>query len=560
MKTTVSTTTVLKKIAFFVTLFPVLLNANMYRYSFCGYDLDEGTRSILLLDQTLISDPSLYPFLNCTEISFCNPFGNAPAIEDDYSNLKEWERYFNGKLTTEAIVNGFYRTTFLDFDQFKKDHTLKNYVPKTELERFILASPNTKELLPYFWFAKKCELIYQGQYQLEYSWYQGESIAKSNEDFQQMYQEAIALYNSTNDAFLKNRIGFQIVRLAFELGVSEPTEHVFNTYMKYDESSKYIYYKAMERNATMLYRRGKKVESLEQFRQVFENLQDRKDDVFLSLQRLPMGELDLSQHPQEKEFLHFSYGFRGNHIAALKEILAINPNSTYAEVLAMRYFDSLHAISFGDTLLNDEGESMFTNMEQAVEIVDNQLGNVVVKNKELWFLFKGIIEIAYKDYEAATRMFTKKYTNQAYKSQADILVYATKVAQLQEFDRNAMNQLFLELKRDKNLYSNHGVRGFYFQKMSQLYANSDQTIISVFLTYQPRHYSENKVEEDNQLSSDLYPNYFFYEKYKYLKEEELLTLKALITAPTKTKLEQFIVSLLPKDPTDFVNEMLGTYY
>jgi hypothetical protein len=549
----------MKKIVALIVFLPLFLQANIYKFSFCGGYYDMGSRSILLLDQTLISDPSLYPFLNCLDSTFCAPFGNATEV-NSYDNLNEWERYFDHKLDKEAIIKGFYRTSFLDFDKFLKDHTSKNYVPKNELERYILASPNKKELLQYFWFAKKCELIYTGKYELENSWYQGEGFGNSEKDLQKMYQEAVDLYANTQDAFLKNRIGFQIVRLAFELGNPAQTNEMFETYMKYDENSKYIYYRAMERNATMLYKHGKKVESLQQFWQVFENLQDRKSIVFLSLQRLPMLGLDLSNHLSENELVHFFQGFYGNHIAALQEILKINPNSTYAEVLAMRYFDSLHEMYFGGNLYNEEDELVYDHLSKAETIVNNQLDNATVKNKELWSIFKGIIEIAKEDYEAATATFSKTYNNKAYKNQADIFAYVLKVLNVKEFDIYAMDRLFLELKGNKNLFNNHGVRGFYFRKISQLYAENDQKIIGQFLSYQSKHYSKNKVAKNDVLTTNFDASNFFYEQHKYLEEKDLLKLKELITAISRTELEHFIVSLLPKDNEDFINEMLGTYY
>ena len=114
----------MKKIFLSIVFLPMFLSANVYKFNFCGGYYEDGTRSIVLLDQTLISDPSLYPFLNCLESTFCEPFGNALTI-DSYDNLDEWENYFNHKLSKDAIVKGFYRTSFLDFDQFLKDHSSK---------------------------------------------------------------------------------------------------------------------------------------------------------------------------------------------------------------------------------------------------------------------------------------------------------------------------------------------------------------------------------------------------------------------------------------------------
>lgn len=549
----------MKKLFLSLVFIPVLLNANIYKFNFCGGYYEDGSRSILLLDQTLVSDPSLYPFLNCLDSDFCAPFGNATNVVS-YDNLDEWENYFNHKISKEALRKGFYQTPFLDFDKFLKDHTSEEYVPRNELERFILASSNKKELLHYFWFAKKCELIYTGKYQLENSWYQGESIVNSQQDLKSMFEEAKELYSETQDAFLKNRIGFQIVRLAFELGNPERANEMFDTYMKYDESSKYIYYKAMERNATMLYRRGKKVESLQSFQQVFENLQDRKDAVFLSLQRLPMRGLAVKKNSSENELLHFFYGFHGDHIAELKELVEINPNSAYAEVLAMRYFDSLHEAFFSAILSGEIEESLYEGVAKAEAVVASQLSNSTVKNKELWSIFKGIIEIVKRDYDSATATFTQNYRNTAYKNQADIFAYSIKVLQMNVFDKYTMDRLFLELKGNKNLYRNHGVRGFYFKKIGQLYANVDQKIISKFLSYQSKHYSKNKVDKNDALGANFDASSFFYEQHTYLEETDLLKLKELITVTSRTGLEHFIVSLLPNDKEDFINEMLGTYF
>lgn len=549
----------MKKIFLLFIFVPIALNANKYKFNFCGGYYDPSDRNILLLDQSLISDASLYPFLNCTDTAFCAPFENTGTVHA-YDNLDEWEQYFNYKLSKNAIIKGFYLTSYLDFDKFLKDHISKNYVAKNELERFILASSNKKELLQYFWFAKKCELIYTGKYELEYSWYQGESIATTKDDLNKMFKEAIALYEETQDAFLKNRIGFQIVRLAFELGNPEHANEVFEKYMKYDESSKYIYYKAMERNATMLYRGGKKVESLTSFLEVFENLQSRKGAVFLSLERLPMRELDLSKHTKENELLHFLYGFNGDPVMEAAEILAINPNSSYAEVLAMRYFDSLHQAFFTANISTEDDEFLYENISKMNAIVVNQLNNSSVKNKEFWSIFKGIIDIVDGDYEAATAVFAKKYTIAKYKNQAAIFAFIIKVLQIDGFDKYAMDRLFLELKNKKNLYGNHGVRRFYFQKIAQLYAEDDQKIISEFLSYTSSYEAKNKVAKDDVLASNFSATNFIYEQYKYLDIEDLRKLKKLITVTSKTELEHFIVSLFPKDKEGFVNEMIGTYF
>ena len=97
----------------------------------CGYDPVYEELYYPIIDQKIIGDSSLYPFLNCPYSTFCDYPGAKTAVQE---NLEDWQKFFGGNLSEETLFQLIYTETE---DWYRKLEANEAKVVKGELAKKI---------------------------------------------------------------------------------------------------------------------------------------------------------------------------------------------------------------------------------------------------------------------------------------------------------------------------------------------------------------------------------------------------------------------------------------
>ena len=133
---------------------PVICGGGYYEF---------GSYHYSILDQSLISDQSLVPFLRCMSDDFCTPFGSASG-KTYYDNIEEWKNYFKGNLTRKQVTEGIYTTSLDDLERFRNRYKEKDYKPRNALEKYVMSLAKPNLVIDYLWLTKKCQTIYMNKW------------------------------------------------------------------------------------------------------------------------------------------------------------------------------------------------------------------------------------------------------------------------------------------------------------------------------------------------------------------------------------------------------------
>ncbi|WP_103866976.1 hypothetical protein [Aquimarina sp. I32.4] len=509
---------------------------------FCGggewYYADEYYQ---IVDKYLLTDPSLSSFLYCPEDHFCQDRDK----KGENDNIIEWRAYLENAFSIKELIAIINKSTI---DQIVKvvEHKDKTYDANLSL----LSQKKKESFLRYLLFAKKTENIQSGSSNYN-SWYQGEDENPVSFNKEELLEEALELYKKKNDSFVKNRFAFQIIRLCHYLGRNQDALNAFDSYLSYDASSRYIFYRSLEQKAGVLYNLKQIKESATSFAKVYRELPDRREYCSLSLRMLMQltnadsRNLIDNAHDRDSEMFRFFNVFYGgdNDLAEAENLIKTNPNSPYLEVIVMRVIEQLqhdlfevlsitseHQYSFYATT---EYDAKFINKLEG--IVEKQSGTHAVKNKELWQIFLGFVKIYEGKTGEGSAVLQEIPKSSEYFSQAQQLLFVSKVLKIDAtIDRKELDSLYQESQHNSHL--NKQCYDFFINRVAKAYYTNQNTILGVLMT-----------------QGDI-------EKRDHLSEIAINAFQQFLDISDKTSFEKYLLTVLPADPQSYINEMRGTFF
>ncbi|MDC8001092.1 hypothetical protein POV26_08590 [Aequorivita todarodis] len=528
---------------------------------FCGYAPEYEELYYPIIDQKIVGDSSLYPFLNCPWSTFCEFPGTRTAVED---NLEDWRKFFGKNLSEEVLYQLIYAETP---DWYQK---LKANEPG--IVNGIMANKITKNLQKpfanYMLLAKQCEGISSNKNGGN-GWYQGEE----NDGYDrkpELLELALKNYKAETNSFLKNRYAYQIVRLAHYLQENEAALQYFDTFLKLDPEASYIYYMALEQRSGAAYNLQKFQEAAKGFLAVYSKVPSRRRSCALSLKYFDWSNPQLNDEffadngYAELQSFFKSYYYNGSIFKEMQRLQEENPNSPYLEVLAIREVDKLQNSLFSNHYYewNKDSENNKSLDSETLRTLQNiakaQVENKAVLRKDFWSIVLSATYLKNEDYKNAALSVSKVEKNSELYPQAKRLSFSIEVLQLKTLDRKQIDLLFSKLKSDTQLNESRPLTAFFFNSISDLYKKDGNVIVSLLgsmdYSWENAQYSFERAE------AELGNHWKLHYKNEFVADAVIQKIQNFINLPAKTDYEKLIVSKLKSNPQDYVNELKGTWY
>ncbi|WP_419489344.1 hypothetical protein [Chryseobacterium bernardetii] len=297
-----------------------------------------------LFTQSIIKDKSYLPFLHTYSSRFFGNY-NPSMIPDD--NIETWKKYFNNQLNYAETQNLVYKVSMNDLN------ALKNGTPTNPLLQKLGTGfyQKYKEGIDYLIEAKYLEPYMSINYiESENSFYYNRDENRKNAtslDYNKTIAALTSLYNAARNPEIRQRYGYQLVRLNHYTRNYDSALQAFKTYIEPVKLKGTVYYMALDQLAGA--QRGLEMNSDANwnFFQVFMNSKDRKESAFVSMKLSDTASfsniMKRANTNEEKNMAYFLLGYEdfNNPIPIMEKMFDINPDSEILKVMAVRSINEL---------------------------------------------------------------------------------------------------------------------------------------------------------------------------------------------------------------------------
>ncbi|MGE8434760.1 hypothetical protein [Chryseobacterium joostei] len=298
-----------------------------------------------LFTQSIIKDKSYLPFLHTYSSRFFGGY-NPSLIPDD--NVEAWKKFFNNQLTYAEAQNLVYKLSMNDLN------ALKNGTPTQPLLQKLGTGfyQKYKEGIDYLIEAKYLEpymsINYVETENSFYSYSRNESKKDATSlDYNKTIAALTSLYNAVKNPEIKQRYGYQLVRLNHYTRNYDSAVQAFKTYIEPIKLKGTVYFMALDQLAGA--QRGLEMngDANWNFFQVFMNSKDRKESAFISMKLSDTASfsniMKRANTNEEKNMAYFLLGYEdfNNPIPIMEKMFDINPDSEILKVMAVRSINEL---------------------------------------------------------------------------------------------------------------------------------------------------------------------------------------------------------------------------
>lgn len=521
---------------------------------YCGYDPGAYFSYYPVFNQQLLKDTSLYPFLHCEHV-LCD---DGKTIDTQDQNLKEWQGFLGNSFSDAEVRALVYEKNiqwYIDFLAGKSEDKLAKKLNTTKGEDFA----------KYMELALACENI-SSNASGGTGWRQGEEKQKEDQK-PALLQKALELAQEESNPFLKNRYGFQVVRLDHYMQYNEKALVHFQEFMELTPQTHYIYYRSLEQRSGAAFNLEEWGKAAEGYLEVYAHLPSRRKVCSLSLFGINWNDLNNSQFFEEageysdiKRFFKIFYAGADIQQEALK-MSEETPNSPYLSLVAVREADKIQQSIFhpegrDDGFYYRDREQIDQEALQTLKVIsDQQLQNPEVKQQSFWHLMRGIALLGDKKYEEAEKEFASAKDSEEIIKQAERLQFAVSVARLQKIDRMKIEELYKKFKNDSTLYKYPALTAYFFNHISSLYDDQGNVLMGTLSYWRYDGYTSSEWDADDKNWQDLIiilgdTNGMTW-KHKFLNEQTLKGFKALVYQKNQTSYEKLILSQLKTTPEDY---------
>ncbi|MGU3374104.1 hypothetical protein [Chryseobacterium sp. M5A1_1a] len=298
-----------------------------------------------LFTQSIIKDKSYLPFLHTYSSRFFGGY-NPSLIPDD--NVEAWKKFFNNQLNYGETQNLVYKLSMNDLNALKNGNPTNPLLQKLGTGFY----QKYKEGIDYLIEAKYLEPYMSINYiETENSFYSYNRDENKKNATSLDYDKTIAaltsLYNAARNPEIKQRYGYQLVRLNHYTRNYEAATQAFKTYIEPIKLKGTVYYMALDQLAGA--QRGQEMngDANWNFFQVFMNSKDRKESAFISMKLSDTASfsniMKRANTNEEKNMAYFLLGYEdfNNPIPIMEKMFDINPDSEILKVMAVRSINEL---------------------------------------------------------------------------------------------------------------------------------------------------------------------------------------------------------------------------
>ncbi|WP_312511046.1 hypothetical protein [Chryseobacterium culicis] len=297
-----------------------------------------------LFTQTIIKDKAYLPFLHNYSSRFYGGY-NPALIPDD--NIETWKKFFSNQLSYSETQNLVYKISMNDLNALKNGNPANPLLQKLGTGFY----KRYKEGIDYLIEAKYLEPYMSINFiENENSFYYDRDANRKNAtalDYNKTIAALTSLYNAARNPEIKQRYGYQLVRLNHYTRNYDSAVQAFKTYVAPIQLKGSVYFMALDQLAGA--QRGLEMNSDANwnFFQVFMNSKDRKESAFVSMQLSDTASfsniMKKANTNEEKNMAYFLLGYQdfNNPIPMMEKMYEINPDSEILKVMAARSINEL---------------------------------------------------------------------------------------------------------------------------------------------------------------------------------------------------------------------------
>lgn len=396
-------------------------------------DLNEFTSYFLPENATVQAGDGRYHYTQ--QFLYLDEYSDSLQL-DNNTNAQVWANYAD---VSDAIAyNYFYSES--------ANNTLPNR----------LMIKGNKAAIAYIQLAKEVEKAYQPAI---YSW---EESSKDSLVLVEAFDKSQRLARSTTDAFLKERYGFQAVKLAMILGQPEACVKLYNELIQPLKTKTFISDWAFSRKAGATMTLGDTAKAIYEFALVFERCPSRRREADLSLRmkgiKFQEKALSYCQNDAEKAAVYALCAIQPleDGLPMLKKIVELNPKNNLIELITAREINKNEYYANGeipyveDTTAYETRRAESSNyFEQLGEFSAENAENKNLGNPAFWYTAASYIAYVNKNYDKSSEYLTKaqaaatqnSYLKQQMSIQQMLLLIAKQDKITPEFENQAVGML-----------------------------------------------------------------------------------------------------------------------
>ncbi len=289
-----------------------------------------------LFDQEISRSPQYSPFLMTMDEALYN-------VRDIYKkneNIEDWSTYLG--ISYDDAWYLVFKSSKQSIDQLTK--TGKTTDVRLSFADAEFISKHRQALL-YLSYSKYLEpYMFHNRIETEDSWYYGDKAEKnaSQLDYAKVMNVLKRSWNAEADKALKLRYGYQMVRFAHYTNHYKEAISLFREYVVPLKIKTVMYYYALDQKAGAERALGNLIQANYDFFEVFSHTKNKKESAYISMNFTE--DLDFNQllknaaTDQEKMDLYLLIGYKdfSNPLAAMRQIVKIDPNAEQAKILFAR--------------------------------------------------------------------------------------------------------------------------------------------------------------------------------------------------------------------------------
>ncbi|MEL6674708.1 MAG: hypothetical protein AAFR61_21035 [Bacteroidota bacterium] len=309
----------------------------------CGWDPEDAYLGFSFFDPAIIDQPTFSPLFYSYDRWYDHSWQEPEGREQDV--LGSWEGYFGPKVKRADIRRLLYSS---NIEELK---TIKDWVERQSKNLPDSLAENT---LVQHWRKKKwsipiCYFMYTREVE-PYVARRGDYWNEEPRDvsaMEELIADGLQKYEVIDDAFLKRRYAYQVVRLAHYAGMPADAVKLYDDLAGplFDESA--IAYWTMAQKAGALGKRGQHAQASYLFSRVFENNASQRMQSWQSFKVSTDQEWDavmaLCQNEEEKLTLHFMRAMDPTSfvLEEIKEMHRLSPGNPKLDMLLAREINKL---------------------------------------------------------------------------------------------------------------------------------------------------------------------------------------------------------------------------
>ena len=496
---------------------------------FAGWEAIDGWNFYNLFKQTNISAEEFYPFLR-----------------EDFTTFYSNSNYKQNKVKVYPKGNiSLWNELLVDWNIYEIEKAI--YEP----ENFSWHNKNTeidKRAKIYIDFAQICSEAFDYRNKMN-SWDYNEIKQQKTINTEALLSKANTLLNNESNEQLKARYYYQIIRILHYSKNWEDAIKLYDSKVKDKLTKNEIYYYIIDQIAGCYYSIKNYQKAAYLFTKVFNKSFDRKKSAFLSYNFCTKKDADgkpfFKGFEDEKDFILItSLRNFSDEIININKFINLDENDQRVELLFMRALNNVERvvwpknIGVGHETLPFYDEK--NNYKDLLSIVEKQVGNYAVRNKDFWRIASSYLSFINNDIKTAKNELSKVNSFPEQKKALSIIYEVFSWNEISSSDEDHIYYILkaIPVQDDWYMDSENDLRNFILDKIAHTYYKNNQ-IAKAFLVH-------NYLEKVNNINS----------------LELLDALENFYLKPNKNNYEQLLIANMDKKNnfTDYINYQKGIYY